>query len=491
MVKSVGSEVKLIARHSSIYGLANVLDRIVSFIMIPVYTRFLTPADYGILELIYMTTSVISLVVGLGIEEAVSRFYFDYKDEKERNKVVSTAFLGYGGMSVAITLLLLPFSGFMAKHILNSADLASYFIVALLTLCGDMIIPVAFTYFRIKQKSVAVMVFQVSKTLTAIGLNIYFVVFAGMGVYGILLASLISSVIFAVVMIAYVIRQTGISSDFKLLWHMIRFGAPLIPSNISGYIVHMSDRYFIKAYADLTLTGLYSLGYKFGALINQFVTSPFIQIWIPRRFEFFDRENSERIYARIFTYFSALSLFIGLLISVLSKDIVRIATAEPYWSAYKVVPIIVLSYIFFSFHYHFNIGILMKKATKYIAYINIANAVLNLILNFILIKRYNIWGAAYATLICFIFKAALTYYISNKFHKVHMEWRRVITLFVTAFIIYFLVIRIEIGSIWVDMAVKTLAACGYIAALFAIRFFTHDEIQKFKHVIRTRKLDFD
>jgi O-antigen/teichoic acid export membrane protein len=491
MSKTVGSEVKVIARHSSIYGLANVLDRIVTFVMLPVYTRFLTPADYGILELVYMTTSIISLVVGLGIESAVSRFYFDFEEQEKRNRVVSTAFLGYGGMALVVTLLLLPFSGIMARNILGSAEMKSYFVVALITLGLGMIGPIAYAYFRATQRSFTLMVFQVSKTTVSLGLNIYYVVFAGMGVYGILLASLISTGAFTVVTTFFVLRRTGIRTEFKLLWQMVKFGLPLIPSSLSGYLVHASDRFFIKEYATLTLTGLYSLGYKFGALVNQFVTSPFIQIWMPRRFEYFDRDDSERIYARIFTYFVTFSLFVGLQLSVLSREIIQIATAEPYWSSYRVVPIIVLSYIIFSFHYHFNIGILMKKQTKYIAYINIVNGILNLALNFILIKKYDIWGAAYATLICFVFKAGLTYYYSNRFYKIQMEWRRLIMLFLVAFATYFLVMRIETGSVWINLPVKAVAACGFAMALYAVRFFTAEEIKRFKRIVKTRKLDFD
>jgi O-antigen/teichoic acid export membrane protein len=272
---------------------------------------------------------------------------------------------------------------------------------------------------------------------------------------------------------------------------MVKFGLPLIPSNIGGYVVHASDRYFIKQYANLTLTGLYSLGYRFGALVNEFVASPFIQIWLPRRFEFFNRDDTEQIYARIFTYYVTVSLFVGLQISLLSKDIIKIMTTQPFWPAYKVVPIIVLSYIIFSFHYHFSVGVFMKKATKYVAYVNIANGILNIILNFALIPKYNIWGAAYATLICFIFKAILTYYYSNRFFKIHMEWRRVSLLFLTAFAVYIPVIYIDTGSPWFNLATKSILGCGYIVVLFMIRFFTQDEVARIKHIVRTRKIDFE
>ncbi len=489
MVQSVGSEAKVIARHSAVYGLANILDRVVGFLMIPVYTRFLTPADYGVLELIYMTINFIGMIVGLGIETAVSRFYFDYDNQKSRNKVISTAILGYGSMILVILFLLLPFSEQMAKNILDSSDYAMFFVVAMIALALDMIIHIAYVYLRVRQKSVLLMVFSILRTVTALGLNIYFVVFAKKGVYGILLSTLITNALFTIILGLYTLSQVGLKTNYKLLIQMIKFGLPLIPSNISAYVVQASDRYFIKHYASMSLTGLYSLGYKFGILVNQFVTSPFIQIWYPRRFEYFKKEDSDRIYARIFTYFCALSLFVGLLISLLAKDVIRIMATELFWPSYKVVPIIVLSYIVFSFHYHFNVGILMKKATKYVAYINIINAILNLSLNYILIKRYDIWGAAFAVLICYIFKVSLTYYFSNKFYKIHMEWKRVTLLFVTAFAMYFVIVHLQTGSIWINMAIRGIWGCCYPFVLYIMRFFTEDELSKFKQIIKTRKLN--
>jgi O-antigen/teichoic acid export membrane protein len=490
MAASVAKEAKIIARHSVIYGLSNVLDRVVSFIMLPIYTRLLTPADYGVLELIYMTMNVISLVVGLGVESAVVRFYFDYKEESKRKTVISSAIVGYGAIVLFFTLAILPFSGLLAGIVLDSSEQAPLFVVSLITLGLNMILPIVYAYLRAEQKSFRYMITKLLMTITTLGLNIYFVVYAGLGVYGILLASLIAFIVFTVGMVGWTLVRTGLNIDWKLIKEMLKFGMPLIPSNISAYIVHASDRYFIKAYSDLTLTGLYSLGYKIGTLVNQFVASPFIQIWSPRRMEYFDRPDSERIYARIFTYFCILSFYVGLMISLLSKEVIQFMAAEEFWPAYKVVSIVVLAHIIFSFHFHFSIGIMMKKATKYIAYVNVANGVLNLILNFILIKRYDIWGAAVATLICFIFKVALTYYYSNRFYKISMEWRRLAYLCGVALGMYFLAFQISTGSIWIDIIIKGSIGMTYPIVLYLIGFFTDDELKRLKHVIKTRKLEF-
>ncbi len=490
MSGSVAKEAKVIVRHSFVYGLSNVLDKLVSFIMLPVYTRYLTPADYGIMELISMTTGIISLVVGMGLESAVIRFYFDYKEEADKKKVISSAIVGYGAMITALILMILPFSGILAKLILDSSEYKSFFVIALLTLALNMILPIVFAYLRVQQKSIEYMVAKVGMTIVTLGMNIYLVVFAKMGVYGILLSSLVSFIIFTIIMVGITLKRTGIKIDYKILKEMVIFGFPLIPSNLSAFMVHSSDRYFIKAYADMTTTGLYSLGYKIGTLINQFVTSPFIQIWSPRRMEFFDQPGKEQIFARIFTYFCTLSLFVGLMISLLAKEVIHFMAPPDFWGAHKVVSIIVLSYIIFSFHYHFNVGIMMKKATRYIAYVNVSNGLLNIALNFILIKRYTIWGAAVATLICFIVKVVLTYYYSNKLFPITMEWKRIAVLFVTAFAIYFAGFLVSTGSIWTDILVKIMIGLSYPIVLYLIRFFTADEVRRFKHILKTRTLEY-
>jgi O-antigen/teichoic acid export membrane protein len=491
MAQSVASEAKLIARHSAVYGLASVLDRVVSFIMLPVYTRLLTPADYGVLELLYLTNSVISLVIGMGLESAVSRFYFDYEKEEDRNKVVGTAVVGYGGMMIAISLFLMLFAAPMSGLVLESSDQANLLIVSLASLGIGMVLPVYFAYMRVRQKSFEYMITKVGMTVLTLGLNILFVVVYPYGVMGVLMATLLTNVVFLILLSITTLRKTGISVKWPLLRDMLKFGWPLIPSNIGAYIVQASDRYFVKEYVSVAMTGIYSLGYKIGTLVNQFVTSPFLQVWAPRRYELFNTEGYEKIYPRIFTYFCTLSLFVGLMISLLAREIIKVVAAESFWEAYKVVPVVVLAYIIFSFHHHFNIGILMKKATKYVAYVNVLNGVLNVILNMLLIKPYGIFGAAVATLLCFIFKAALTFYFSNRLYPIHMEWRRVGLLFVMAFIVFFAGIQVETGSLWMDVVAKTGIGCLFPLSLFAVKFFTEDELKRLKQIIKTRSLKFD
>jgi O-antigen/teichoic acid export membrane protein len=358
--------------------------------------------------------------------------------------------------------------------------------VALFSLALDILLQIGFSYLRVEQKSLLVSILAISRTALSLSLNIYFVVIADKGVMGIFLSTLITSLVYSLILGSLILKRCGAAVNFGLLKNMVKFGLPLMPSDISAYIVHASDRFFLKNYTDLTMTGLYSLGYRIGTLANQFVTAPFVQIWGPRRYENYGNPESERIYARIFTYFMGLILFVGLGISLFSKEALMIIAEETFWPAYKVVPIITLAYVIFSFNYHFNVGIIMKKATKYIAYVNVSNGLLNLLLNFILIKRFNIWGAASAILICFIYKNSMMYYFSNRLHKIVIEWRRLATLFAVSILCYFLGIMVATGSIWIDMAVKGLVCLAFPLVLYLFKFFSIDEMRKLKEIVRAR-----
>jgi O-antigen/teichoic acid export membrane protein len=267
---------------------------------------------------------------------------------------------------------------------------------------------------------------------------------------------------------------------------MLKFGIPLIPAQIGAFIVHLSDRFFIKGYCSIADAGLYSLGYRFGALPSHFISAPFNQTWQPRRFEVYKHEGSEKVFGQIFTYFLFLMFFAGLVISVLTKDVLMIIADESFWTAYKIVPIIVLATTVFSFHYHLNMGILIAKKTKYLAYINFSNGILILLLNFLLIPRYGIYGAAYATLIAFIYKVTLTYYFSSKYYKIHFEFVRIGKLLITSAIIYISTLPIQYSSGYINFLIKSGVILFYPVFLLGIGFYTKEELNKMIAFVKLR-----
>jgi O-antigen/teichoic acid export membrane protein len=490
MALQLSQEVKLLAQHSAVYSLGNFMQRIVALLLLPVYTRFLTPFDYGIKELVGLSVDVMGILIATAISGAFFRFYFQYDSQEERNEVVSTAFLAVGGIGLVIVGVLALFTKQLAGMVLDDPSLSYYFLIAFAGLLFQVLNNLSYNYMKANKESVKFIAFSLVKMLLAIALNIYFVCFVRLGVLGILVSNLVTVMILAMLVTVPLIRKSGLRFSREKLLEMMRFGLPLIPSQLGGFVVHLSDRFFLKEYCSIVDVGLYSLGYRFGSLPGQFVSDPFNQIFQPRRLEVYKHANAEMIFGRIFTYFLMLMLFVGLLISVLTEDVLVIMADERFWQAYQIVPLIVLASILFSMHYHLNIGIYIVKKTKYLAVINLSNAVLVLALNFLLIPRFGMWGAAWATIIAFVYKDAMTYYLSSRFFKIHFEFTRIIKLFFVASLLYSLIGMISINGVYWDLIVKFMVCFVlYPIFLIIIKFFEKKEIDKIRIIIKNRKIE--
>ena len=361
MPSDIANESKLLAKHSFIYGIGNAMNRLVAFLLLPVYTRFLTPEDYGVKELIGLSTDVISILLATAIAGAIYRFYFEYETEKDRNEVISSAVITIGGIGLIALGVLYLNTGFFAGLILDSPQLSHFFTIAFVSMWFQSLNNIGYNYLRANKKSLHFIGLSFLKMVLVIGLNIYLICFLKLGVLGILVSSLIGAVTMFVLLVVPLCFRIGLRFSRNKIREMAAFGLPMIPSQLGAFVVHLSDRFFLKEYASIADAGLYSLGYRFGALPANFLSDPFNQIWQPRRFEIYRQEGSEQLFGRIFTYFLFLMAFAGLGVSVLTHDVLRIIADEKFWAASKVVPIILLATTIFSFHYHLNFGILIKK----------------------------------------------------------------------------------------------------------------------------------
>lgn len=488
MKLGVLKESKLLARHSLIYGLGIFLNQAVALLLLPIYTHYLSVNDYGVKELISITMNIISMLTTTAVSAAVFRFYFDSEDAKEKDSVIGTAIISImiiGGLILGSVLLISPMLG---QLVLNSREQSFLFNIAATSLCAQTVNGVSLDYLRANRKSLHFIIVSSFSLLTQVGLNIFFIVYLGKGVTGIFISTLIASILMFAYLTLPIIVKVRFRFSLKKLKAMLKFGLPMVPSSIGAFVVHSSDRFFIKAFCSVGDAGLYSLGYRFGILPGTFVSQPFNQVWMPRRLEVYKEPNAEVVFGRIFTYFLFLIVFFGLGISVLSETILMIISAPEFWKAYKVVPIIVLANIIFTMHYHFNMGIVISKKTKYFAFINFSNGCLVLMLNTVLIKYFGVFGAAYATLFAFVYKVVLTYYFSNRLYKIYFEGKRILKIAIVAALLFFLCHCIEIKNIYLDGGLKLVTILFYPLILLLIQFFTDEEKAKVSAIARKLRL---
>lgn len=464
----LGKELSNLLKHSAIYGLSNVLGKAIGFLLIPLYTHYIPPTDYGILELLDISVNVIGMFVGMGLVSAVARFYYKYELEDERNKVVSTALLSMIVLATGMLLLSWPFAETIASLVLGQAHLSKYVQISLATFALNAIIEIPLTYIRAQERSVLFSVVALSRLAFSLVLNVYFVVSLEFGILGILYSGLITSIIFSLVLVFMCLKDVGFKFERQLCWAMISFGAPLILNSFGMFIINFGDRFFLKETATLATVGVYSLGYKLGmSFIAVLIGQPFFMIWSVRCFSIVKEEGGLFKYGRIFSLYASFIFCFWLAITAFSFELMYIIAPVGYFEAYKLFPIIALGYVFRSISDFFCGAFMIARKTQYIGYISIVVTIYCIANYLFFIPRYLAMGAAIATLSTFIFMVLINWYFAGKVLAVDYSIKRLIVLIVFVTFLGAICFSLNSNSISLHVILKKfiIVICGFSVSL--------------------------
>jgi len=475
---------KKIGGHTMIYAGGALASRAIGLLMIPFYTRFLAPADYGLLELLGLTTFVIGTVVGLGLNAAIMRFYYDQPTDEGRREVISTAILFGIGLLLVVYAVLFTASPFIALAVFKTQTYSGYLRIVFISLCLDTMTDLGLSYVRARQRSLRASTLDLVRLAIALSLNVYFIAGLRLGVVGVLYSSLIASTIMATVLITTTLWEVGIRFSAEKLVAMLRYGIPLIPMTFGLFVLNFSDRFFLQAYTNLDTVGVYSLGYKFGMISGVLITSPFLQFWGVYMYEVVERPDARDLIARLQVYLTLLLLSFTLALSVFSEELLRVLSPPEYWGAAHVIPIVGLAYVFMGLSHFFRVGLYYTKQTKYLGYAVGGSAILNLPLNLALIPTFGAAGAAWATLISFVILALATFKVSQQIFPIRYQYVRLLKLILAGVAIYGASRLIRPQSLAVAIAVDLLFLTSFPVVLLAFRFYEAAELRKMRDILR-------
>ena len=474
-----------LSKQSIIYGFGVAVSQILSFFLIPLYTRYLTPSDYGILQIISVTSSVLSVIFAMGITSALFRSYFLYDEAEKRKMAISTAFIYLAGTSTILSVLLIGLAGKFSLLLFHSDQYMLCFRLVFLTLFCDTGTQIGMSVLRAKEEAFRYAMVTVARVLISVGLNIVFVVVLHKGVLGILESNAITAAVIYLWLTLSVIRKAGFGFSTDELKRMLTFGVPLIPAGLAASVIFLADRYFLQFLSTSAEVGLYSLGYSFGLVVNGLLASPFLTAWVPFAFSIYKQPDARQTFSRVFTYFVLVIVFASLAVSVLSKEVLAVMATPEFSAAYKVIPLIALSYVVYACYNLLGMGISLEAKTKYMMPIIGAAAIVNIGLNYLLIPDFGMMGAAVAAVASFLVMAILGFIISQKFYAVTYEWGRVAKIGIAAGVIFAgsLFIHYDESTI-ITGVFKLLTLLAFPVLLYLLRFYHPEEMQKIKEVIK-------
>ena len=461
-------ELRRLAKGSTLYGLGGLLPKTLGFVLIPIYTRYLTPREYGVLVYVGAIYAVLSIVMEMGQGQAVQRFYFEKRDDPEGlRSFLGSVQLFLFGANLVLAFLLVVFGDRL--FFFSSIPFRPLLLIAVATAFFSISPIVPLWLFRARERAAPFVGLQIGYFVAVAGAIILAVAVWRLGVLGALEARLYVTVGYAVLGWALVAPRIRFRADRKDIGDALRFGLPLVPMDVANWILTFSDRVLLERMTTLEQVGLYSLGYTIGMVMADVVRS-IHKAYLPY---FLDIVGSDSKAPRTLatmglayvTAISAIALF-GVLFA---REGVMLLAAKSYHGAARVVPYVIVGYLIHGLYYLCINPLYYLKQTGILSVATVVAAAVNVGLNLLWIPRFGMMGAAYATVAAYLVPFLLVFAIAQRRFPIPYDFPKI----AIVLLLFACAAAAGLAPAWqgivVPAAVKTLILGAFGGGLLVLR----------------------
>lgn len=419
-------DLKLFGKNTVVYGIGNITLRTTSFLLVPLYTHYLSVEDYGRLETVFVTIQILLIFMGLGIQSSVIRFYKESEERGELSQLLGTSFIVIGTAILTFALLFVFVFGPYFKSLIHSEK--SNLIVLLICFAAivECMTGCLMSIYRAQNKATKFTVSAVSNALLIILFTLLLLSFFKQGLMGAVTARMLGYGLIGVILTFNLINFTPLKFSKEKVRELLSFGFPLIFASSAWFILDASDRYFLAHFVGMHEVGIYALGYKLTFILLAVVVMPFQLAYGPFIFAYIDHPGLKKTMSRLLTYLVFTLIIVGYLIVLFSRDIISLIAPSEYSNAYLVTICIIFVTALTGINYWNAAQLHVVKKTHYIAIFTCIAAILNLLLNYLFIPQYGWVGAAIATNLSFIFAIGTLVIIGQRNFPITFEFRRLI-----------------------------------------------------------------
>jgi O-antigen/teichoic acid export membrane protein len=472
----LGQELKRLGRHSAVYGLGGLVSRILATLLLPLYTHYLPPGSYGRVEIVTAATAVLAILLQLGISSAFFRFYFDAKEDAERLVVIRTSFWFTMAMSTLGLVLGVVFAAPIG-HWLGLGHDPSLVRAGAVGLWAQTNYQQLTALFRVEERSVQYAIASVANVLITVAAMVLFVAYFHWGAVGLVVGNFTGTLVVYAVLLGYRYEQLGAQFDTGLLRKMQHFGMPLVPSALALWTINFVDREFVSWYKGNAEVGVYSAAVKIASLIT-FVMVAFRTAWPAFAYSIEDDREAKRTYSFVLTYLLALTSWAALALGALAPWWVRLLTDPRYQRAEKGVALLAFAGAVYAGYVVLAIGSGRARKTQWNWAVTGAGAAVNVGLNFWLVPRFGMVGAAVSTAVAYVVLfVGMTLY-AQRVYPVRYQWRRVVTCVAVG-----AGLTVAARAAHLPLAPSALLVLAYPLVLGALGFYLPAERQRLRRLV--------
>jgi len=457
-----------LAKNISWLMLGRISAKVCSLLALPIITAYLKPEAYGIIALFFVEASFLAGIYGLGLSSFAGRMIYKYErtiPKKCHQYLGVTLFymLIFGLLGVMLSI---PFVHALKKLILKDVYFPNQFLLYVPVIYAFFLSLYGFTTnsFLNLQQNKKLFICEICEFLIVLPLQIIGLIWYGFTWVEVVLLQLIGKVI--TTLVALWMLRTNLSFSFKrlkIIPQALRFSLPFVPLNFSGWIQQQIDKVFLGNMVSAGSVGVYAIGAKMSESFS-FFSRPMMTTIKPEISKRLDsrEENIQKDITDFFNLFFQVALFLIFFVSIFSKEIISLFVEKSYLQAYMVLPFLMFAYLFTELSGVFHLKIFYKNKTMIFPFITIGGALINAGLNYWLIPRFKIMGAAFATVIANVFLLFVSYVVSQRldFSRYHLIRNFTVLAMVVAAIFF-------IGKFWV-ISTMTIAIKIVLSVIYGI-----------------------
>lgn len=478
-----------VLKNSFFYLFSSLLVKAFSFFLLPVYTNFLSPRDFGITNLINDFNGTATYIITLSLYAAVVRFVPEYKENNSKLRRFYGTLINFILMSgIIFVLICILFRRFLIEILFEDIAFIPYILIGLLTLTFLSLHNLHQYILRGLQQGKKLSIINLIIFSIQVFLNLLFIIGLGLDALGVLLASLVINIGYSIFMLFDLQKQNLITFcfDIQILQESLKYSIPILPHNLSTQIASFVSKILINTNNTLSLVGIYGVALKFAFIVEavQISVNTAFTPWFYEMMHNDDKNSKNEVVELsnlLLIIYSIVYLFIGLF----SQEAVLIFTSESYRMAWSVIPILVIAYSIRSIYYFFvNILFYFKASAKKIFIASLSGSLLNIFVSYLLIPDFNMYGAASALVLSNITIVFLVFLMSRNYNIIGYRLSTMIKIICPSFCfmtigLFFSYTRyLEIFS-WRNFVFKLLIFLAYLIYIY----FTNKQLlrQLLKH----------
>jgi O-antigen/teichoic acid export membrane protein len=461
----VRAQLARLLRHSAVYGLTALASRIASFFLLPLFTRFLAPSDYGRIEMLVALVALLIPLLRAGVATSFFRFYYERDLAPDPTLVVRTAFWFNLLGAVLGTVVGLAFAEQVSRFLFDSSQYASLVRVGFALFFVSMLYDQATSLYRVEERSTEFAIAGLANLAITVTATVWFVVGLGGGATGAMLGNVSGTFVVMCVMIWRQRSALAPAFDRALVRRMNAFGLPLLPAGLALWVVDFADRFFIGHLLGAGAVGVYAVGVKLASAMI-LVQLAFRTAWPAFAFSIGDDREARAAFAYVLTYIAFIGAWVSAALGLLAPWLVRLVAQPPFYGAERVVAPMSFAGALLTAYTMIAVAITRSNRTGLTWLIAGAGAAANVAINLALIPVVGIMGAALATVGAYAVLVTGSVLWGRAIYPIAYQWRRVATAAIVGVVVCF-----GGRALHLPLAGALALALGYPAILVPLRFY--------------------